>query len=649
MCGLAGYANILKTNFELDLSLLHAMQEKISHRGPDGFRTWHSDHHHVGFVHRRLSIMDLSDKAFQPMMSRDQSIIVCCNGEIYNHPQLRVELEQKGYVYQTHSDTETIIYAYQEWGMKFLDHLEGMFAIILFDTTKNELFLIRDRMGIKPLYFSLEGNVLSFASEIKALWQLPWMSKKLKSQALYHYLTFLVTPAPMTLYQGVYKLPAGFFLHLDARKNVSFHEWYNPARTAHSYPLDLYRDEQTVIKTLQTLLRTSVQKHLMSDVPLGVFLSGGIDSSLLVALMSEITTRPVNTFSIFFSDGPEMHEKLWVNMITERFNTNHHEIMITEKEAYDFFESMVYYQDEPLADSVCVPLYYVSRLARECNVPVVSVGEGADELFCGYNYYAQHLSIAPYWHYSQRFIPQALRYGAHKLSSWALNESHNDLIAAWAQGHHSFWSGTILFGENWKQSIMSSDFSEPIDAIVAQIYPQLQQINDSYTIPQYHLSQLFKQLPAADTMTAITYLELKNRLPELLLMRVDKMSMINAIEARVPFLDHQLVEYALHMPQNLKYNNGITKYILKKAAEGIIPHEIIYRKKMGFAAPVTRWFKDGTYFRPAFQDLLNSKKGDLFEHFNKNSLEALLKNNTGSNYDYSYHLWALMNAMSLEL
>ncbi len=285
MCGLGGYFHIKKNAGGIDQSLLEKMQHTVAHRGPNGYRIWSSDSNQLGVFHRRLSIMDLSDAGFQPLFDKEHTVAVLCNGEIYNHPELRKELEQLGYQYQTNSDSETIIYAYKEWGIQSLNRLDGMFAIVLYDIKREELFLIRDRLGIKPLYFSLDADFLSFASEIKALWQLPWITKEINTKALYHYLTYLVTPAPMTLYQHVYKLPASYYLKVDAQKNVSFHEWYTPLKHAIVYDQKQLTNEQFCIKTIQQLLRASIKRQMMSDVPYGVFFSGGVSERRLKIFM----------------------------------------------------------------------------------------------------------------------------------------------------------------------------------------------------------------------------------------------------------------------------------------------------------------------------------------------------------------------------
>ncbi len=646
MCGIAGFCNISNPHFTLDLSLLEKMQKTIEHRGPDGYRTWSSVEHQLAFVHRRLSIVDLSAAAFQPMTDQDKTVVVCCNGEIYNHEKLRKELEAYGHCYRTHSDTETIVYAYKQWGIDCLERLEGMFAIVIFDRIKNELYLVRDRIGIKPIYFSLQGNIFSFASEIKALWQLPWIEKKINRVALHHYLSFLVTPAPMTLYKGIYKLPSAFYVQVDSKRKVSFHEWYTPVTTLSQNEQNQFADETFCIKNIRMLLRKSIKKRMMSDVPFGVFLSGGIDSSLNVALMSEFTDK-VKTFNISFSDGPEYSEVCWARKVAQRFGTEHHEMVITELEAFNFFEKMIHHQDEPLGDCVCVPLYYVSKLLKDAGVTVVQVGEGSDELFCGYNLYARYLNMNRRMQYFGRYAPGFLKKATVKVfeTLFPKKSGRIELLRNWAENRALFWGGAAVFPEILKKSISFISDSEVEDPIIKKIYPNFSQISDSHAVVHYHLEKLQKLSPDADFLKSMIYLELKQRLPELLLMRVDKMTMATSVEGRVPFLDHKLVEFALHISEGLKYKNGVTKYILKKACEGLLPHDVIYRKKMGFAAPVTRWFKGGGKFEEHLRDMLHCKCSVWSDYLNVDAIERMLDDNMKNKMDYSYHLWALQNVM----
>lgn len=648
MCGLAGYINLSNAQCSFDQALLNRLQQVLYHRGPDGYGAWQSPEHQVALVFTRLSILDLSDLGMQPMLDPEGTVVISFNGEIYNHRALRQELEGRGYCYRSHSDTETLLYAYKEWGIRFIERIEGMFAIALLDLQSHELYLIRDRIGVKPLYFSLQGGYLSFASEIKALWQMPWIKKSILPSSLYHYLTYMTTPAPTTMYEGVYKMPSGFYAKVDVHKNVSFHEWYMPITIISDQEKAAFENEQFCIDGIRSLLRKSVKKRMMSDVPFGVFLSGGLDSSLNVALMAQLTDR-VKTFNVSFSDGPEYDEVHWARKVAQVYNTEHHEIVISEADAFNFFQTMVYHQDEPLADCVCIPLYYVSKLCKDAGVTVVQVGEGSDELFCGYSTYGRYIDLYNrYWKPSHTYIPAFAKKSVYEFMSrfLASKPMHVDVIKNWASGKSLFWTGAMAFSEHGKRSLITND-AHVEDPIVQQIYPGLS-LHESYGVVDYHLKKLKKIMPDADFYSSIVYLELKQRLSELLLMRVDKMSMAASIEGRVPFLDHALVEFAMHIPTHFKYRKGVTKYILKKAAEGILPKDIIYRKKMGFAAPTKRWFKQGNYFKPYFMDLLQTNRGVLGEYFNVAMIEKMMLDNQKGNRDYSVQLWTLQNIMALD-
>lgn len=647
MCGVAGYRTLSNNRVTADYQDLEKVQATLSHRGPDGYRIWFSHDKKIGLVHRRLSIVDLSQAAFQPLFDPEQTVAVMCNGEIYNHPELRKEFEADGYPFGSQSDTETIVAVYKKYGINGIQRLAGDFAIVIADLARNELYLVRDRIGVKPLYFSLQNGVLSFASEIKALWPLPWMSKSINASALSHYLTFMVTPAPMTLYEGVYKLPAGYYVKVDANDTVTFHEWYNPLDAAAAGgPVT---NEQEAIEQIDLLFKKAVQKRLMSDVSLGSFLSGGVDSSLIVSRMSSMTDR-VKTFNVSFSDGPEYSEIEWARRVATQFKTEHHEIVISEKEAFDFYESMVYHQDEPLADCVCIPLYYVAKLLRDAGVTVVLVGEGADELFAGYSSYGAYVdTYNRYWQPATRFIPQFAKQGMYQLARWAIPQKpyHVALLDHFAKGRNLFWSGAIAFPELLKKEIITSDLvQQKIDPIIDQIYPGFDQQGGSYAVVDYHLDQIKKRGLHLDFLNQMIYLELKQRLPELLLMRLDKMAMATSVEGRVPFLDHELVEYSFRIPGSLKYQQGITKSILKKVAVRHLPHDIVYRKKVGFAAPTLRWFKEGRYFRPYFKELLESKKAVWGSYLNFAQIERMYDEHGAGQRESSVQLWTIQNLIA---
>ncbi len=648
MCGIAGYINLNKTNFYVDDGLLQKMQQAMVHRGPDDSGIWKSNEHGIGFAHRRLSIIDLSKAGHQPMIDRERTVVICYNGEVYNHRLLRKELEWLGYSYSSNTDTETLLYAYKEWGIDFIHKIEGMFAIAIFDLKKDELYLIRDRIGIKPLYFSVQDGVLSFASEIKAIWQLPWNKKEINEQALYHYLTYLVTPAPMTLYKNVYKLPSGFYAKVDASRRLSFREWYSPVVGLDASEKEKINDENYCKDKLKHLLRESIKKRMMADVPVGVFLSGGIDSSLNVALMSEFASK-IKTFNVVFSDGLEFDERRWAKKIANKFGTDHHEIVISEKQAFDAWEKIVYHQDEPLADWVCIPLYFVAKLAAEQGVKVVQIGEGSDELFCGYGSYANLLNLyKKWWHPTQKFTPNVFRKFIHfVLSNGHKKFKHIDYVKNWAMDRNLFWGGAIAFKEARKQDLFKAGCFAGQDAIVDQIYSGLNQNFDSYNVVDYHLGKLKKIDSNADFLKSMIYLEFKNRLPELLLMRADKMTMAHSLEGRVPFLDHKLVEFALQIPSHLKYKDGQTKYILKKVCEDILPKDVIYRKKVGFAAPAAKWLREGEFFKPYFEKQLQSKRWDKF--LNYSHIQKMYGQHLNQSMDLSPQLWVLNNLFTTKI
>lgn len=643
MCGIAGVLNITQQNFTLDTLMLERMQHRLVHRGPDHGATWKSDEHQLGLSFSRLKIIDLSPAANQPMMDKDQSVVVIFNGEIYNYRELRCELEQAGYAFQSQSDTETIINGYKEWGIDVLYKLDGMFAFCLYDFTKRELFLVRDRIGVKPLYFSLQGDALSFASEIKALWELPWMKKEINSLAMYYYLTFMVAPAPYTMYQQVYKLPAGFFIRVDARKNVYFNEWYTPVTQINSSDRKLFAQESFCLENIQNLLVQATKKRMVSDVPFGAYLSGGIDSSLNVAFMAQFVDQ-VKTFTVAFHDDPN-HELKWARMIANRFGTDHHEIIISEKEAFEFYEKMVYHLDEPLADCVCIPFYYVSKLAKDSGVTVAQVGEGADELFFGYPIYAQYKKVYDrFWHPSQKIVPRFMKKILSSLGrTFVANLSRKELLTNWSTGRALFWGGALGFNEEQKRAIIKDypalKTEQEYDTVVGKIYPQLAQEYDAFVFVDFHLKQLKARDPEADFCKSMMYLELKQRLPELLLMRADKMSMAAGVEAREPFLDYKLVEFMYNVPGSLKFKNDTLKYVLKKVAQGILPDVIVNRPKVGFSAPTMQWFNKGLLFPEYFKKLSAQHMHNYFVPAVSN-LDQVYKH---SDIGFAVQRWVLQN------
>jgi len=637
MCGFAGICNIENNDAEITSSMLQAMGNRIVHRGPDGQSVWKNQDHGIGLSFCRLSIIDLSDAAMQPMFDAEKSVVIVFNGEIYNHLSVRKELEKKGCRYRTSSDTETIIHAYKEWGLGCLDKLDGMFAFALYDMQKRQLLLVRDRMGVKPLYFCLHGGRLAFASEIKAFYDLPWFSKKYNDVALYHYLTFMVTPAPYTAYEGVYKLPAGHYALIDAQKNLLFREWYTPVKQLCEPEKKERTREDFCLKNIHTLVNQSVQKRMVADVPVGAFLSGGVDSSLNVALMAQYHQK-IKTFTIAFSDDEKHNELAWARRVAAQYGTDHHEMIVSEKDAYDFYKTMVYHLDEPLADCVCIPFYYVAKAARDVGMKVVQVGEGADESFFGYPLYAKYTKLHTYWGKPLSFVPQSLlQVGAYFFNHMYKNQPlKQETVERLVTGKSLFWSGALAFGEVQKRGTLGQNHTPIFDPIVEKIYPGMRQEHDSYAIIEYHLNHLKTIDPDADFYKQMFYLEFKHRLPELLLMRADKMSMATSIEAREPYLDYHLVEFLYHVPGSLKFSGGQTKYLLKKIAQKYLPDDIIYRKKVGFAAPTAHWMQQGVFF-PAYKDVVMQNQPETIsrllgpmpwvdEKMNKSSVHRAVQN-----------------------
>ena len=633
----------------------------MTHRGPDGCGAWFSPDGRVGLAHRRLSIVDLSPEAAQPMSNEDATVWVTFNGEIYNHLELRRELVSAGHRFSTdHSDTEVIVHGYEEWGIDGLtQRLSGDYAIGLWDTAANTLSLIRDRVGVKPLYFCLQGGVVLFASEIKAILAHPSVSRDVDANAMYHYLSFLTTPAPMTMFKGIYKLPAGYYMQVKLNGGITARRYWDavPGRgiakdeTSGLSPRAL---EQFYIDGIRKRLEDSVAERMMSDVPFGVFLSGGIDSSANVALMSRLMDRPVDTFTVGFSDHTHLNELEYARLVAKKFNTNHHEVLIKERDMIGYLDSLIHSQDEPLADWVCIPLYFVAKLAKDNGVTVVQVGEGSDEQFCGYGSYMEYLKLyQKYWTPFKSFLPsfaqQGAAWGARQAAKVKSGlEPYADIIDRAARDRECFWSGATTYWDIMKDQLVRKGAIHsngiPQELIDTGMLPLSYFQPDSFNVISSFLGPFDQQNPGSDFLTRMIYNEFKLRLPELLLMRVDKIAMSVSLEARVPFLAHKLVEFSMDIPMNSKTHNRTAKYLLKKAVEGIIPDEIIYRKKMGFGAPMSQWLKGdfGVETRARVLDSALLERG----FFNREYIERLFEDHRSGRRDCSLYIWTLFNLTS---
>lgn len=580
MCGIAGVLSFHNNAFQVGRTYLEGMIETMVHRGPDGGGTWISADRRVGLGHRRLSIIDLSNSASQPMSNEDGSTWVVFNGEIYNHAEIREELQRiGGHEWKTdHSDTEVILHAFEQWGIDCVHRFRGIFAIALWDGRRRELWLIRDRIGIKPLYYSVHHGRITFASEIKALLQDPEQKRAVNEEALYHYLSFLTTPAPQTLFEGIRKLHCATWLRIREDGSVVESRYWDALD--HTQPLE-GKSEDEIAERIVDTLRTAVRLRKVSDVPVGVFLSGGIDSSVNTALFSEGERSPIKCFSIGY-DGEyrtyrnELH---YARRMASLVDAEYHERILKLDDLLEFLPTMVRLQDEPLADPVCVPVYYVSELARKNGVTVCQVGEGSDELFCGYRSWKVRLQLQ---HLGN--LPLSRRLKSMGLLGLRLAGREQTLEYEWLRRNCErlpvFWGGAEAFTETHKKSLLSPRLCQRFSGFSS--WETLQPIRNRFEEKAWERSPL----------QWMTYLDLNLRLPELLLMRVDKMSMGVGLEARVPFLDHKFVELAMSIPESVKTRNGELKHILKKAVRGLIPDELIDRKKQGFGVPVYEWFMD---------------------------------------------------------
>ncbi|HJZ79094.1 MAG TPA: asparagine synthase (glutamine-hydrolyzing), partial [Pyrinomonadaceae bacterium] len=580
MCGICGVWEYGAARGNVGRETLAAMRDVMTHRGPDDAGELVFDQARGGFGFRRLSIIDLSEAGHQPMRGCTDQVWLVFNGEIYNHLALRADLESRGHVYASRTDSETILHLYEERGLDFVHDLEGDYAIALWDAARERLVLARDRAGVKPLYFYQHNGRFIFGSEIKAILQHPEVTPQLNEEALYHYLTFVTTPAPQTLFRGVQKLPAGHLMIVSRSGETQVRQYWDALPSQSPAALPETEHEQNILK----LLRDSIKKRMMADVPFGVFLSGGVDSSANVALMSELMNRPVRTFTVGFDDCEELNELDSARAISKRFGTDHHEVMIGRAEMQKFLPELVFHQDEPIADPVCIPLYYVSRLARQTGTIVVQVGEGSDEIFAGYDWFRTYLQIEDrFWRHAERTPVGARRAAAavaQPLVQKVLKKRlASELVRRLGANESLFWGGAIVFDETMKARVLSPEMRARYNGL------------STYDIVRQYQEAIAAARPEADAAARMTYLELKLRLPELLLMRVDKITMATSVEARVPFLDHQLIEYAMDLPRGLKVKGQTGKHILKRALESILPADVLYKPKRGFGAPVREWFR----------------------------------------------------------
>jgi asparagine synthase (glutamine-hydrolysing) len=608
MCGFVAVAD---TNHRITAELLVAMRETIVHRGPDEDGLWLSDDRSVGFGHQRLSIIDLA-AGQQPMCNDDASVVIAYNGEVYNHHALRVEFERTGRRFRTRCDTEVVLASYEQYGDDCLSRLDGMFAFALWDARRRRLFFARDRAGEKPLYFTPTQSGWVLGSEIKALLRHPEVSASVDVEALGFYLSFLTTPPPSTLFAGISKLPAAHCGSWTEEEGLRTWRWWSlPEREPAS---GLSEDEAA--EEVRSLFEASVEERMMSDVPIGVYLSGGVDSSANVAFMSQHSSEPLQTFSIAFADEPSLNELTGAREVAEHFGTRHHELVIDDGDVIRCLPHLVHHQDEPLADPVCVPLFHLAQFTRRSGVTVVQIGEGSDESFFGYPVYSQVFRRARVLRSLTAVVPRrVLRAGVAATGPWRSNRSNEFMLEVLRRGVPAPHAIAGLC-ERHKQQLLSSQ-------------------NGHVTALEYLVSHFGSAQTEADIARVGLAHEFELRLPELLLMRIDKMTMASSVEARAPYLDPQLMEFAARLPLSLHWADSDGKRILKRAFRDIVPERVLARKKRGFGAPLWRW---SSSLRDIAEDEL--LREPIFEYLDRWALPDLLSRWQAK---HGFEFWVLLN------
>jgi asparagine synthase (glutamine-hydrolysing) len=621
MCGINGIAFSDSSGRRVDAGVLARMRDVISHRGPDDEGLFIDGA--VGLGHRRLSIVDVSS-GHQPMTNEDGSLHITYNGEIYNHADYRAELEARGHVYRTHCDTETILHLYEDYGRDCIHHLRGMFAFAIWDQRRRELFMARDRLGVKPLYyFHHEDGSLYFGSEIKTLIAAGALKPEINFAALPDYLANHATSGEETLFRGVKRLLPGHTLRWhDGR--IEINRYWDVSFVKGD---DSSRSDSDYIEEWTELFRTSVRLRLMADVPLGMFLSGGIDSSAIAAVMSGMVSEPIKTFSVAFKER-EANELEYARLIAEAFKTSHHEVIVSPDEFFAALPKLVWHEDEPLAHPSSVALYFVSRLASK-HVKVVLTGEGSDELLAGYERYRKtiyNLAFGTRYHgLMPSGIRNVIRNGIDGLPkhSKVRQKLVRTFLSLQPDIESIYFDNFSVFSRSMQHDLLTPDTRARAGAL------------DPYAGVRHLLAKTDAQSP----LDRLLYADIKTYLHELL-MKQDQMSMAASIESRVPFLDHKLVEFTSSLPERLKLRGWTTKYVLRQSMKGVLPEAILSRPKMGFPVPVGKWFR-GAY-RPIIDEYILSDRSLSRGIFEPKVVRQLVERHQDGQ-DQSERLWALLN------
>lgn len=604
MCGISGIYHYGCERVVSEESL-RRMTALLSHRGPD------DEGHHlegpVGLGVRRLSIIDL-EGGHQPIANEDGSLHIVFNGEIYNYRSLRPELEARGHRFTTRTDTEVILHLYEEYGVGCLEYLRGMFAFCVLDRPRQRLFLARDRLGVKPVYYADGGGTLVFASEIKAILEADEVSREVEPRALELYLTFRYVPEPLTMFRGIYKLPAAHWLVCD-RSGVTVKPYWDL-----SYEPKLELSDAEAAEMLRELFRDSVRLEMQSDVPVGAFLSGGIDSSSIVATMSEMSSSPVRTFSVGFEEGGATNELAAASEVAAHFGTVHTEVLLNQDDFVAVLPDFIWHQDEPLADASAIPLYHLSRKAHD-SVKVVLTGEGADELFAGYHR-----------HYGELLVSRFPRLPHLLAGSWYATVIDGGVSSRKAnKGLKGIGIPDPSDRITWWHSVMSSELKAALLGASSS-----SDANRDGAVE--HVRRHLDRADAISTFDQLAYVDTKMWLPGDLLMKKDKMGMAASIETRVPFLDHKLVEFATRLPVRQKIRLGQSKRVLREAMKDVLPAATLRRRKLGFVVPTAALLKGK--LQGFVRDVLFSDVAARRPYFDASAVRSLVEAyDRGAPYD----------------
>lgn len=619
MCGIAGIIDI-RSRREVDRGLVVRMNDSLEHRGPDEQGTYFEPG--VGLAHRRLSIIDLSSGQ-QPLFNEDQTVVVVYNGEIYNFQDLAEELKAHGHHFRTHSDTEVIVHAWEQWGAACVERFRGMFAFAIWDRNQEKVFIARDRLGIKPLYYAiLPTGFLIFGSELKALRMHPEMPTNVDPTAVEEYFAYGYVPEPKTIFEGVLKLPPGFTLELKRAEPVQ------PPRQYWDIPFlpNEKQSDEEIERELVARLREAVRIRLVSEVPLGAFLSGGVDSSAVVAMMAGLSSDPVNTCSISFGD-PKFNEADYAATVAARYKTSH-QVEAVDPNNFDLVDQLAALYDEPFADSSAMPTYRVCQLARK-RVTVALSGDGGDENLAGYRRYRWHL-------YEQRmrsWLPTSVRaplFGflgrAYPKADWApkVLRAKATFEAMARDAEEGYFHSVSILGDTLRGRLFSPAFKRTLQGYRA------------VEVLKGHA----KQAPCDHPLSRVQYLDMKTYLVGDILTKVDRASMAHSLEVRVPILDHKFMEWMSGLPPEAKLRGKEGKYSLKKAMESYLPKEILYRPKMGFAVPLAAWFRG-----PLRQRVREAVLGPVLAetgYFNASFLRELVDQHQSGRRDNSAAIWSLL-------